>query len=71
MLNTNRQAYHHTLKHDISYREKLSLAYAFVAWNLFGYMAYMIYTGRWTKQEKEDKEAELSTGETYLFFLVF
>lgn len=43
-------------------KEKLSIAYAFVAWNLFGYMAYMVYSGRWTKQEKEDKEPELSTG---------
>lgn len=47
------------------YREKLSLAYAFTAWNLFGLIVYQAYKGRFTKLE-EDEDSKLSVGENII-----
>lgn len=37
--------------HALAWRDRLSIAYAVVAWNAFGMVCYMVYTGRndWAK----------------------
>ncbi|XP_064119673.1 uncharacterized protein LOC135224534 [Macrobrachium nipponense] len=34
-------------------RKNLSYAYAFLAWNVFGYVAYLCYTGRLKKADED------------------
>lgn len=41
----------------LSMRRKLSYGYAFIAWNLFGLVAYMIYTGRIKKTDSDLSQA--------------
>ena len=40
------------------FRERLSLAYAFFAWNMFGFLAYMVYKGRMTKVDDGNEESQ-------------
>lgn len=42
------------------FRRKLSYGYAFIAWNLFGLVGYMIYTGRIKKTESDLSQGMLS-----------
>jgi hypothetical protein len=45
-----------------SVRNKLSLAYVLLAWNAFGFVCYVIYTGRgdWARYYGHKSEAEAS-----------
>lgn len=48
------------------WKRRLSVAYAIIAWNAFGLVCYMIYTGRndWAKYYgvKNDDDSHLSPG---------
>lgn len=40
-------------KDALTTRKKLSYAYAFLSWNVFGYVAYLCYTGRLKKVDED------------------
>lgn len=42
----------------VKIKERISIAYAFCAWNLFGFLAYMMYKGRMQKVEDENEESQ-------------
>lgn len=50
------------------YKERLSIAYMLLAWNAFGMVCYMVFTGRsdWAKYYgyKSEEEAMMSPGIT-------
>lgn len=51
------------------WKKRLSVAYALLAWNAFGFVCYMIYTGRndWAKYYgyKTEEEAKLTPAQHY------
>lgn len=46
----------------LAWRDRLSIGYAILAWNAFGMVCYMVYTGRndWAKHHGLKSEEELS-----------
>lgn len=56
------------------WKQRLSIVYALLAWNAFGYVLYMAYTGRndWAKYYgyKSDEEAKMTPGRLHKFHLI-
>lgn len=56
------------ISYDIAHlwKQRLSIGYALLAWNAFGFVCYMVYTGRsdWAKYYgvKSDEDEQLSPG---------
>lgn len=59
--NTNPIEYRHAL----AWKDRLSIAYMLVAWNAFGVVCYMVYSGRndWAKFHglKSDEEGRMTS----------
>ncbi|XP_050332102.1 uncharacterized protein LOC126760486 [Bactrocera neohumeralis] len=51
------------------WKRRLSIGYALLAWNAFGFVCYMVYTGRndWAKYYgyKSEEEAKLTPAQQY------
>lgn len=62
-----RRTAHMSPDRALDLKSKISLLYAFVAWNMCGFIGYQIYAGRWTKIESEDDN--LSQGRQFVKML--
>lgn len=53
----------------LQWKEKLSIVYMLVAWNAFGFVCYMVYTGKrdWAQFHgiKSDDDLKLSPGKYF------
>jgi len=49
------------------WKQRLSIGYAFLAWNAFGFVMYAIYTGRsdWAKELKTPEELAMSPAQSF------
>lgn len=47
-----------------TWKQRLSIGYAILAWNAFGFVLYALYTGRadWAKDYKSPEELAMSPG---------
>lgn len=61
-------------RHALAWKDRLSLAYMLVAWNAFGLVCYMIFSGRadWAKHHglKDDEEGRMSSGTYFLYIIL-
>lgn len=55
------------------WKQRLSIGYALLSWNAFGFVLYAMFTGRadWAKELKTPEELAMSPGKFIIILLTF